>query len=218
MHRLAALSLVTCLAAAAPAQAQVFGRSRTPPPPKAAPQIDCAALARMPNAPMTAEACQAMMNQAAAVQINLNRRDGDRPGDEQLTCPQIKAELALQPGFGAGAQANARDAKAAGDDLQATQRRLQAQGAAIQAQQLAGNVAAAAVSQLPGGNVVVTAKARADAAQSQAFAYRAAGQMKTAESRSITATAGSIGDVNQAMNDNPRLARLVQLMSAKTCR
>lgn len=218
MHRLAALLLVASLASAAPAQAQLFGRPRTPPPRTTAPQVDCAALARMPNAPMTAEACQAMMSQAAAVQVNLNRRDGDRPGDEQMTCPQIKAELARQPGFGAGAQANARDAQAAGENLQATQRRLQAQGAAIQAGQLAGNIGVAVVSQLPGGNIVATAKARADAAQTQAFGYRAASEMKSAESRSVTATAGSIGDINQAMNDNPRLARLMQLMTAKSCR
>lgn len=218
MHRLAALSLVTCLAAAAPAQAQLFGRPKAASPPKAAPQVDCAALARMPNAPITAEACQAMMNQAAGVQTNLNRRDGDRPGDEQLTCPQIKAELTLQPGFRTGAQANAHEAKAAGDELQATQKRLQAQGAALQAQQQAGNLAAAAVSQLPGGNIVATAKAKADFAQTQAFGNRAAGEMKSSESRALTATASSIGDVNQAMNDNPRLARLMQLMQAKTCR
>ncbi|CAN5346442.1 hypothetical protein BH11PSE2_BH11PSE2_10420 [soil metagenome] len=219
MRRLALILALSAAAAGQPAAAQLFGRPKPPPPSTstAMPQIDCAAMARMPGAPMTFEACQALMAQAGVAQRNLNSTEGQRPGDQSMTCPQIMAEMAAQPGFVGVSKENARESAAAAANLTETNRRLQAEGAALAAAQAPLNIGAAVASQLPGGNIAATAAARAQAAQQQAFAARAQPQMKQAESRAVLATANSLGDANAAIEQNPRAGALGRLAAAKNC-
>jgi hypothetical protein len=75
------------------AQAQ-FGHHPKPANPQGGAQtVDCARLAAMPNAPMSYDTCQKMMSSAAAMQGAMNDPAGQRPGDEAMTCDQVKAEI-----------------------------------------------------------------------------------------------------------------------------
>ena len=218
MHRsMALLSLLGALAWSLPVQAQ-FGRKPPPASPTAAPRIDCAALARMPNAPMTQQTCEAMMQQATTIQGSMASGKGARPGDAAMTCEAIKAELAVQQNVGVSRQHLAENQQASSDYI-ARQKKIDAQSKALMAQQTATSVAGAALSVIPGvGNAAATAVAASNAAQSQAFAARANAEMTPARQRMLAATTGSLGDVAQSMQENPRFARLAALMQEKRCK
>ena len=59
--------------------------------------LDCELAALMPHAPLTVDECRALMelNQIVAV-VN---PDAARAGDNQMTCPQIRAELRQMHGL-----------------------------------------------------------------------------------------------------------------------
>lgn len=218
MHRsMVLLGVLGALAWGLSAQAQ-FGRKPPPTSPMAAPRIDCAALARMPNAPMTQQTCEAMMQQATAIQGSMASGKGARPGDAAMTCEAIKAELTVQPNVGVS-QEHLTENQQASSDYRARQKKIDAESKALMAQQTATSVAGAVVSVIPGiGNAAATAVAASNAAQSQAFAAHANAEMTPARQRMLAATTGSLGDVAQSMQENPRFARLAALMQEKRCK
>lgn len=209
--------LLTCIVGSAlslPAEAQT---PRRPPAPDA-PQVDCAALGRMPNAPMTQQACEAMIGQASAMQGAMNAPEGERPGDATMSCEAIKAEIATQQDIGVSAD-HVAEGKAAGDDYIARQRRIDAEGKAVVAQQMATSAAAASVSMVPGvGAAAATAAGAANMASTQAFSARATAELGPARERLMAATGASLGDISLSMQRNPRFARLAGLMMEKNCR
>ena len=58
--------------------------------------MDCAKLASMPNAPMSLEACEKLQGTQQAYNQAASDPSAQRPGDEQMTCSQITAELKQQ--------------------------------------------------------------------------------------------------------------------------
>ena len=58
--------------------------------------MDCAKLAGMPNAPMTLEACEKLQGAQQAYNQSASDPSAQRPGDEQMSCAQITAELKQQ--------------------------------------------------------------------------------------------------------------------------
>ncbi|MDP3174884.1 MAG: hypothetical protein Q8M88_10670 [Phenylobacterium sp.] len=212
---LAAL-IVGVLAAATPTQSQMFGR---PKPVAADPSsIDCAALARMPNAPMTQAACEQMIGQAKAMQSAMDDPAGQRPGDAAMTCDEVKAELSTQQNIGVSRD-HLAEGQAASADYLAREKRVQAEGAALAARQAAVNTGAAALSLVPGvGAAASTAAAASTMAATSAFGQRANAELTPARRRLSSSTAASMGDVTRSMQDNPRFATLARLAQEKNCR
>ncbi|MDP3660362.1 hypothetical protein [Phenylobacterium sp.] len=209
-------SIVGVLAAATPTQSQMFGR---PKPVAADPSsIDCAALARMPNAPMTQAACEQMMGQAKSMQSAMDDPAGQRPGDAAMTCDQVKAELSTQQNVGVSHE-HVAEGQAASADYLSTEKRVKAEGAALSAGQTAVNTGAAALSLVPGvGAAASTAAAASTMAATNAFGQRANAELTPARQRLTSSAAASMGDVARSMQDNPRFATLARLAQEKDCR
>src|SRR5262249_16613018 len=87
---LATLAAAGCLAAPADAQ---FGHHRPPAQGQTGQQMDCNNIP--PNVGIDRTTCE-QMNQMSA-SYGAAQTDGAQPGDEQMTCDQIKAELMQQP-------------------------------------------------------------------------------------------------------------------------
>ena len=58
--------------------------------------MDCAKLAGMPNAPMSLEACEKLQGTQQAYNRAASDPSAQRPGDDQMSCAQITAELKQQ--------------------------------------------------------------------------------------------------------------------------
>jgi len=189
-----------------------------PAPTAGASQMDCAALGRMPNAPMTQQACEDLMKHASAMQGAMSAGGGERPGDDAMSCEAIKAELATQQNVGVSHE-HVTEGMAAGEDYIARQKRIDAEGKAVMAQQTATLAAAGALSAIPGvGAAAATAAGAANMASTQAFSAHANAELTPARRRMFEANNASMGDVAQSMQDNPRFARLAGLMQEKACR
>jgi hypothetical protein len=213
---LAAVSGALALAGGGNAEAQLFHRSKPPSDQLATPSVDCAQIAKMPNAPMSYEACQQMMNSAASMQKSMNDPAGQRPGDEAMACEQIKAELQTS-----GVEVNREhlaQAQTAGADYQAKAAKVQREGKALAAQQAATTVAAAAASAIPVvGNAAASAVVATTMAQQQAFAARSQATLTPAQQALTASTANVMGDTAASMQNNPRQARLMSLAMQKNC-
>jgi hypothetical protein len=215
---LAAASAALSLVAGLDANAQLFRRSGPAAPPTAAPSVDCAQLAKMPNAPMSFEACRQMMNSAASMESAMKDPAGQRPGDEAMACDQIKAEIMASGGVEMNREHLAR-AQSAGADYQAKSAKVQREGKALAAEQAATNLAVGAASFVPGvGNVVATAAAAKNMAETQAFSAHAQATLTPAQRALTGSTAVVVGDLAANMQDNPRQARLMSLAMQKNCR
>ena len=81
------------------------------------PTIDCKALRAMSNAPMSFEQCEQL--KAPAADMQQNRTGGERPGDDQMSCEQIMAELS-QVSVSSATLESARESVAAGQNLKST--------------------------------------------------------------------------------------------------
>ncbi|MFD0737741.1 hypothetical protein ACFQZQ_00345 [Lysobacter koreensis] len=172
--------------------------------------VDCAAMAAMPGAPMTREACEAQKSSMLGLSQTMQASGaGARPGDDAMTCDQIVAEMQTMQVAGVSAD-NAAEAQAAGRQLKATQERAQAAGAAMMARQTL-ETAAAAV----GPNAVQGVVSARQTAEQIAAGQRNKAAMQDATSRTTLAVAAATGDVAAAMQANPRWGRLIALSAAR---
>jgi hypothetical protein len=195
-----------------------FGHHPKPAGPPGAPQtVDCAQIAAMPNAPMSYETCQKMMNSAASMQGAMNDPAGQRPGDEAMSCDQIKAEFMASGGINMN-RSHVAEGQAAASDYQQKSAKVQSEYAALVAQESATNMAASAAGMVPG--VGRAAQAAADAkntAEQNAFKAHAQAEMTPAAQR-LTSSAGTeVSDVAASLQNDPRKARLISLATQKNC-
>ncbi len=137
-----------------------------------------------------------------------------RPGDEQMSCDAIIAELRTLQVSGVSAQ-NAAEAQAAGQALRAE---MQGQQAAAAGQMAAGTAATAAASAaaaagVPGADQALLANQVAAQAQAQANAAR----MAPVRDRATAANAAATADLMASIQSNPRFGRLISLAGARGC-
>jgi len=207
------------LAAAPGAQAQFFHRNPPPPQPNSQdPASMCAQMTSMPNPPMSYEACMQMAGSVQAVQTagSNSNTAGARPGDDAMTCDQIKAEIVADGGFHLD-KGKVTDAQAANQTLMGKTRQLQVEGTAMATRQSAENLAVGAASLTPaGGDMNDAMDAKHDAEQQQ-FNAHAQQVLNPATNRAMSANAGMMNDVASQMQANPRVARLMQLGGQKNC-
>jgi hypothetical protein len=205
----------------APAQAQVFGghqaaRGGASSGPQ---QVNCDMVAANPDAGMDKASCEAM-NQAAASYYNSQHDPAaSRPGDESMSCDDIKAEFMRQP-VTAPSHEHVAAAQAATTAMSAEiakeEAKVAAQTAALSAQSLAASALSAA-NPIAGraADQAVDAEQRsmqaADNAQARAEAL-------PIERKVNSSTAAVVGDMTSQLDANPRIGRLVALASEKHCR
>jgi hypothetical protein len=177
-------------------------------PPSPAPVMDaavCNQLAGNPNAPLSVEACRTMMR------MGEDDPSTHRPGDEALSCAQIFAEMQTMQGDGVS-DANAEQT----DALIGESKVLGAKHAAEMARQMTPSPLAIASSLLPnaiGAAVMAPEYARQAAAMAQLTADDARFNAQLAQHSTSTSV-----DLNQLMDANPRLPRLMQLSMQKACK
>lgn len=179
---------------------------------------DCAQIANMPNAPVSFEACQKMASAQQAYNRAMADPSAARPGDEQMSCDQILAELRQQQ-VSAPDKATAAAATAAATNEQALLKKHMAESTAIMAEEQAKVDAAAAVDRATGG-LTNTAGAAAEAAQARAkvVGKRQAEERRPTEQKLIGGVADLGVGAAQQLTSNPRLARLMQLAQAHSCK
>lgn len=166
----------------------------------------CDALANMPNAPMTVEACRSMLS------LTQDDPAAHRPGDEAMTCADIFGELEVATkGMHFSDEEIARRQKTL-DDAMTLNERHGTKAAAALAPNVATNQAIAAVAPFV-PNAVTAPAIAANQADIQAKG-KVAADAYVAEARQLTdqnaATAAS------TMSD-PRTRRLSQLAMQKDC-
>lgn len=165
----------------------------------------CDQLASNPNAPMSVEACTTMMR------MGEDDPSTHRAGDEALSCAQIFAEMQTMQGEGVS------DVNAAQTDaLIGESKVLGAKHAAEMARQMTPSPLAIASSLLPnaiGAAMMAPEYARQAAAMAQLKADDARFNAKLAQHSTATSV-----DLNQLMDANPRLPRLIQLAMQKACK
>ena len=166
----------------------------------------CDALANMPNAPMTVEACRSMLL------LIQDDPTAHRPGDETMTCGDIFAELEAATANMQVSDEEIARRQTALDDTQTLNERHGSKAAAELAPNVAANQALAVVAAVT-PSVVTERAIAANQADIQAKGKRS-GAAYSAEARELTdqnaATAAS------AVSD-PRTRRLSQLAAQKDC-
>jgi hypothetical protein len=188
------------------------------------PGMDCDKIAAMPGGPMSAESCRKMLGAQQAYNTALADPSASRPGDEQMSCDQIVAELKQQQ-YKTPDKAKVAESRAASAELQTKMAQQQAEVAVITAKQTTEMEAAMAADQATAvstGGLVRPQSAMAvqkqHDAENKATGERMAKERAPQEKILTTNTADFAGDAGQQLSSNPRLARLVQLASAKNCK
>jgi len=199
-----------------PADAQ-FGPHRPAPQSQAPQQMDC----DHPPAGMGMDraTCERMNQMAASYNAAQSDPNAARPGDESLTCDQIKAELMQQP-WQRPDQAHVAEAQAATSDQMATTRKLEAEGTAAAAASSAENLAASGLSAVNpvAGEVAQRAADAHAAAEQAALNAKAKAELEPKAQRTMTAMDALMGDVNGQIQSNPRAPRLMYLAQQRNCR
>jgi hypothetical protein len=186
--------------------------------------MDCAQIASMPNAPVSAATCEQMRasqqiyNQAAA------DPSASRPGDDQMTCAQITAELKQQT-YTAPDKTKVAEAAATAnqqqDILHKEYNNMLKQQAEDQAAVNAANAADTATELATGGLVrgrALNAVEKTLDEKHKANNERVIKEDMPVTSKLTTQTSGLGADAAQQLQANPRLARLMQLADSKHCK
>ena len=187
-------------------------------------QIDCDRLPASASAVISADACKKMMGAQQAYNQAAADPSAAHPGDEQMSCAQIAAELKTQS-YTAPDKATTAQLQAAAAQEQSTLARQESELAkTVAAQTAAMNAAQASdtATAVATGGVVQTHKASAlqqvFTAQNRATSERMAEERQPTETKMFGGTADIASSAGQQLAANPRLARLMQLAGAKHCK
>jgi hypothetical protein len=186
--------------------------------------MDCAKLASMPNAPMSLESCEKLQGTQQAYSQAASDPSAQRPGDEQMSCAQITAELKQQQ-YTAQDKTKVAELDATTKEQQKILKKEEAILAKRQAEAQAAVAAATAAdtaTELATGGLVSGHALRAVEktldAQDKVEKERVMREDMPTTQKMISQTAGLGADFGQQLQSNPRLARLIQLADAKHCK
>jgi hypothetical protein len=186
--------------------------------------MDCAKLASMSNAPMSLEACQQLQNTQQAYNQAASDPSAQRPGDEQMTCAQITAELKQQQ-YAAPDKNKVAELDGTLKDQQKiikkeeailAKRQAEAQ-AAVAAATAADTATEVATAGLVRGHALNAVEKTLDA-QDKVEKERVMREDLPTTRNMINQTAGLSADFGQQLQANPRLGRLMQLADSKHCK
>jgi hypothetical protein len=186
--------------------------------------MDCAKLASMPNAPMSLEACEKLQGTQQAYNQAASDPSAQRPGDEQMTCSQITAELkqqqyAVQDKTKVAAlDATTKEQQKIIKKEEAILAKRQAEAQAAVATATAADTATElATGGLVSGHALRAVEKTLDA-QDKVEKERVMREDLPTTQKMISQTADLGADFGQQLQSNPRLARLIQLADSKHCK
>lgn len=198
----------------------------TPPPqnqPTPGAPPDCAAIANMPNMPISADACQKMMGAQQAYNAALADPRASQPGDEQMSCDQILAELKQQQytvpdkaKVAEGQATAAREAALLNKHVAEVQEEVVRDSATMEAASMADRATEAATMGVVQGRATAAAE-KVVQAREKASNERMIAESKPTDTALMNITGDSISSAGQQLTANPRLARLTQLATNHHC-
>ena len=203
------------------ADAQMFGHHPTPPQQGDAGgphTMNCDQIAAMPNAGMDRATCEQMNQAATAYRTGANDPAAARPGDEAMTCDDIKAEL-MQQTYTPPPAEHVASAQAAGRDYMAKSGELQAEANAMAMSSAAENTAASVAAMVNpiAGRAAEAAAAAHQEAEQKALNAKAKAELQPRYHTLMSSTGTLVGDMTPQLQSNPRLARLISLAQEKHC-
>ncbi|HWX81585.1 MAG TPA: hypothetical protein VNZ02_15890 [Steroidobacteraceae bacterium] len=186
--------------------------------------MDCAKLASMPNAPMSVEACEKLQGTQQAYNQAASDPSAQRPGDEQMSCAQITAELKQQQYTAQdktkvaelGATTKEQQQIIHKEEVILAKRQAEAQ-TAVAAATAADTATELATGGLVSGHALNAVEKTLDA-QDKVEKERVMREDLPTTQKMISQTAGLGADFGQQLQANPRLGRLMQLADSKHCK
>ncbi len=212
------LALALLLVALAPIASTAQGQDGLPP--LSAAEIEearagCEQIGRMPNAPISVEACKAMLGMGTRLQPDAADPSARRPGDESMTCAAIFAELKTLADVGISETSTAKaEAAVAGGTAMVTRQTAQLSAFIIETYAL-GLVAGAVGAYTP--NFVGAALAAAWQARAMGLGATMAAEQASLRAPLSEAMLANVGELGESMRSNPRFARLMQMGASKEC-
>lgn len=215
----AVIGLVAALALvlAAPSRAGMFGSGSKSSGSAAGPDhVDCDAVAAASG--MDKATCESLNQAQASYYAAQHDPAGARPGDDEMTCDRIKAELTSQAVSAPPAE-HAAEAQAAVTDFRTKQTALQAKTAAdmIALNAAATAATAAGMANPIAGKAADMAVEAAREATEKSLNAEAKATVTPAERKMLASTVTVMGDMVPQVTNNPRLAHLIQLSAEKHC-
>ena len=175
----------------------------------------CEQLGRMPNAPISVEACKAMLGMGTRLQSDASDPAARRPGDEAMSCAAIFAELKTLADVGISETSAAKaEAAVAGGTAMVTRQTAQLSAFIVETYAL-GLVAGAVGAYTP--NFVGAALAAAWQARAMGLGATMAAEQASLRAPLSEAMLANVGELGESMRANPRFARLMQLGTSKEC-
>jgi hypothetical protein len=212
------VAAVLAFVLAAPSHAQLFGHHANRSGNNVGPaHVDCDVVAAASG--MDKATCEAMNQAEASYYAAQHDPAGARPGDDDMTCDRIKAEMMTQP-VAAPPPDHVAEAQAAATDFNTKEAAIQAKMAtAATALTVAATAASAASLANPiAGRAADAAVEAAREATEKSLNAEAKATVAPAQQKMLTNTATLVGDMMPQLQNNPRLAHLVQMSSEKHCR
>lgn len=188
----------------------VYGASAQPIDPSM-----CDQLAKIPNPPMSVEACKSMLGLGATLEGMANDPRGVRPGDDAMGCAAIFDELKSMTDVGLSQSTSAR-MDGVVEQGQAAAARGAAEMTGFMVETAAVGIAIGAMGPYVPNFV---GAAIAAAWQARAIGFAAKQQVEGAKLTALTRPAleDAAAELAQSMQDNPRFARLGYLATNKAC-
>jgi hypothetical protein len=178
-------------------------------------RASCEALGRMPNAPMSVEACKAMLSIGTALNAAAADPTAQRPGDESMTCAAIFAELKTLAGVGISDHTSTRAGAMVADGTALANRQAGELGTFIAESYALGAVAGAVGAVAP--NFVSAAIAAAWQAKFAGLAAKQVAEQAPMRAQMNEVLGASVRELELSMQANSRFARLAQLGASKSC-
>lgn len=176
---------------------------------------ECDKLAGIPNAPISVETCKAMFGMATSFEAAANDPRARRPGDDAMSCAQIFDELKTIADVGLS-KSTSGQMDSVVKEGQAAAARGVAEGTAFMAETAAIGIAMAAMGPyVP--NFVGAAIVSAWQGRAIALGARLQAEQAKLSARMSPAFSAAAAELAQAMQSNPRFARLGQLAIQKAC-
>ena len=175
----------------------------------------CEELARLPNPPMSVEACKAMLSLGAGLEAAASDPRARRPGDESMTCAAIFGELKTLAVMEISEASHTR-ADAMVTESTALARRQAAELSTFIAESYAVGAVAGVVGAFT-PNFVGAALSAAWQARLVGMATRQAAEQAPVRAQMNEAILANVGELVQSMQANPRFARVVELGANKNC-
>ena len=166
---------------------------------------------------MSFDACRSMMATQQRMQAASSDPNAVRPGDENLSCPQIYDEIRVS-GWPMMSQSTIAQNQQAGANAMAMIDQQKADMRGYVAGQVALGVGATALGMVPGvGGLARQGVDMAIDARAKAFEERQDAATSAIMAQSAPAYAATEAEIGETVRTNPRYARLMQLIVDKSC-